>query len=60
MKYLIEINQGALNFDIKNSIAPLLGFRKIVYKQGKYKSQKTIAIMGFSNINIHCIVLSVC
>ena len=34
MKNLMEIKQGAINFDIENSIAPLLGFRKIVYKKG--------------------------
>ena len=28
MKSLMEIKQGATNFDIANSIAPLLGFRK--------------------------------
>ena len=38
----MEIKQGALSFDIENSIAPLLGFREIVYKKGKYKSQKII------------------
>ena len=27
--------QGALSFDVEISIAPLLGFRKIVYKPGK-------------------------
>ena len=31
MKSLMEVKHGATNFDIKNSIAPLLGFRKIVY-----------------------------
>ena len=31
MKSLMEINQGAIKFDIENSLAPLLGFRKIVY-----------------------------
>ena len=35
MKRLMEIRQGSLNFDIENSIAPLLEFRKIVYEQGK-------------------------
>ena len=30
MKSLMEIKQGAINFGIENSIAPLLGFRKIV------------------------------
>ena len=34
MKILMETTQGAINFDIENSIAPLLGFRKIVYKKG--------------------------
>ena len=48
----MEIKRGALSFDIENSIASLLGFRKIVYKKGKYKSQKIIDIMGFNNINI--------
>ena len=30
MKSLMEIKQGAINFDIENSKAPLLGFRKVV------------------------------
>ena len=55
---LMEIKQGAINFDIENSIAPLLGFRKIVYEQGKYTSQKIVDIMGFSVISIHCNVIS--
>ena len=58
MKFLMEIKQGAINIDIENSIAPLLGFRKIVYEQGKYTSQKIIDILGFSTINIHCNVIS--
>ena len=58
MKTLLEVKQGAINFDIENSIAPLLGFRKIVYEQGKYTSQKIVDIMGFSTINIHCNVIS--
>ena len=58
MKSLMEIKQVAINFDIENSIAPLLGFRKIVYEQGKYTSQKIVDIMGFSTINIHCNVIS--
>ena len=52
MNCLMEIKQGAISFDIENSIASLLGFRKIVYKKGKYKSQKIIDILGFNNINI--------
>ena len=35
-----------------------MGFRKIVYEQGKYTSQKIADIMGFSTINSHCNVLS--
>ena len=31
MKNLMEIKQGAIKFDIENSMAPLLGFRKIVF-----------------------------
>ena len=58
MKCLIEIKQGAINFDIENSIAPLLGFKKLVFKQFKYKSQNIIVIMGFSTFNIHCNVIS--
>ena len=58
MKCIMEIKQGALSFDVENSIASLLGLRKIVYKQGKYTSQKIIDIMGFSNINIHCNMIS--
>ena len=54
----MEVKQGAINFDIENSIAPLLGFRKIVYEQGIYTSQKIVDIMGFSTINIHCNVIS--
>ena len=58
MKGIMEIKLVSLNFDIENSIAPLLGFRKIVFEQGKYTSQKIIDIMGFSTINIHCNVIS--
>ena len=54
MESLMEIKQGAINFDIENSIAPLLGFRKIVYEQVKYTSQKIVDTMGFSTIKIHC------
>ena len=58
MKCLMEIKQGAINLDTENSIAPLLGFRKIVYEQGKYTSQEIIDIMGFSTINIYCNVIA--
>ena len=58
MKCLMEIKQGALSFEIKNSIASFLGFRERVYKKGKYESQKIIDIMGFNNINIHCNIIS--
>ena len=58
MKCLMEIKQGALIFDIENSLASLLGFRKKIYKKCRHKSQKIIDIMGFNNINIHCNIIS--
>ena len=58
MKSLMEIKQGAINFNIEISIAPLLGFRKFIYKKGKYISQKIFDFTGFSTINIHCNVIS--
>ena len=58
MKCLMEIKQGALSFDIENSLASLLGFRKIICKKGRYKSQKIIDIMGFSTNKFHCNVIS--
>ena len=54
----MEIKQGELNFDVENSMAPSLGFRKIVYKNSKYTSQKIVDIMRFITINIHCNVIS--
>ena len=59
MEGIMEIKQCSLNFDIENSIDPLLGFRKIVFKQGKYTSQNVIDFMSFSTIDIHCNVISV-
>ena len=47
MKCIMEIKQGSLKFDIEHSIAPSLGFRKIVYKQGKYTSRKIIDFIWF-------------
>ena len=58
MKSLMVVKQGAINFDIENAIALLLGFRKIVYEQGKYTSQEIVDIMGFITINIHCYLIS--
>ena len=57
MKSRMEIKHGALSFDVENSIASLLGFRKVVYKKGKYTSLKIVDIMGFSTINIDCNVI---
>ena len=54
----MEIKQGELSFDVENSIASLLGFRKVVYKAGVYTSQKIFDIMGFCTIDIHCNVIS--
>ena len=58
MKIIMEIKQGTLSFDVENSIASFLGFRKIVYKPGNNTSQKVIDIIGFSTISIHCSVIS--
>ena len=58
MKCIMEIKRCALSFDVENSIASLLGFRKIDYKPGEKTSHKIIDIMGFSTINIHCNVIS--
>ena len=58
MRSKMEVKQGALRFDVENSKASLLGFRKVVYKKVKYTSQKIVDIMGFSTINIHCNVIS--
>ena len=58
IKCIMEIKQGALSSDVDNSIASLLRFMKVVYKPGKYTSQKLIDIMGFSPINIHCNLIS--
>ena len=54
MNCLMAIKRGAINFDVENSPASLLGIRKKVYDQGKYASQKIIDFLGFSTINIHC------
>ena len=58
MKCLMKIKQGAINFDVENSIASILGSRKAVHKQGKHSSQKIVDMMGFSTFNIHCNVIS--
>ena len=58
MKCLMEKKTGAISSDFENLIAPLVGFRQKIYKQGKNTSQKNVDIMGFSTINIHCKVIS--
>ena len=58
MNCLMEIKQGAINLDVENSVASLLGIRKEVYDQGKYASQKIIDIIGSSTIIIHCNLIS--
>ena len=58
IKWKMEIKQGALRFDVENSIGSLLGFRKILYRAATYTSQKIVDIMGFNTINIHCNIIS--
>ena len=53
MKCIMEIKQVAFN-----SITPLLEFRKKVYEQSKYTSQKIIDFKSFNTINIPCNVIS--
>ena len=57
-KCLMEIKQSAIKFDIENSLAPLLGFGKLVHEQGKYTSQMINDITGFSTINNHFKLIS--
>ena len=58
MKCKVEIKQGALSFDVENSIRSLLGFKKLLYRAGTYTSLKIVDIMGFNTINIHCNIIS--
>ena len=58
MKCLMEIKQGAINFDVANSIASLLGFRKKYMIKVNMHLKKIIDIMGFSTININCNLIS--
>ena len=44
MTYRMQIKQGELSFDEKNSMALLLGFRKKVYEQDKYTPQKILIL----------------
>ena len=44
MKCLMEIKQGALSFDIENSLASLLGFRKIIYKKVDLNLRKLLIL----------------
>ena len=44
MKRLMEIKQGALSFDIENSLASLLGFRKIIYKKVDINLRKLLIL----------------
>ena len=44
MKCLMEIKQGSLSFDVENLIAPLLGFRKIVYKKVNIHLRKMLIL----------------
>ena len=45
MKCLMELKQGALSFDIENSLASLLGFRKIIYKKVDINLRKLLILL---------------
>ena len=49
----MEIKQDSLSFDVENSLASLLEFRKLLNKAGKLTFQKFTDIMGFNTVNIH-------
>ena len=44
MKYLMEIKQGAISFDVENSIASLLGFRKTVINKVNIHFRKLLIL----------------
>ena len=44
MKSLMEIKHGAINFDIENSIAPLLGFKKYCIKKENIHLRKLLIL----------------
>ena len=48
----MEIKRGVISFDVENLIKSLLGFRKMIYKPGKFVSHKIIDMMGFNSIII--------
>ena len=54
MKCRTEKITRCTRFHVENLIAPLLVFRKTIYRTGIYVSQKIIDIMGLNNINIFC------
>ena len=54
MKCMMEIKQRMISFDVENSIASLLGFRK--KNINKYISQKIIHSMGFNTIYIQVLL----
>ena len=59
--YLNFIHLLTLYFEVKYlwvNKASLLGFRKTIYKMGKYISQKINYIMVFSTIKIRCNMIS--
>ena len=58
MKCKKEIKQGAISFDIENSVGSLLGFRKVLHKTSDYSSQKIVDIMALNTVNNHCKIIS--
>ena len=52
----MEIKQGALSFDIENSLASLLGFRKIIYKKGRLKETDGNVIIEPDKNTMKCLM----
>ena len=59
MKCKMHVIRDVLNFDLDNSTASILRFRKRVYVFGKHTDCSIDDKMSFNIINIHCIILSV-
>ena len=57
MKCIMEIRQGALSFDVENSTASLLGFRKKFYNQAKANIHLKILLMLWVLVPLTTIVM---
>ena len=54
MIYKMNLLQGIIRLDTKNSIVAILGFNKRVYPCDKYKTNKIVDILCFNSTKIYC------